>query len=181
MFPDTLTHPPASLPTMRNRLSASVSSDTERQTSNEFYMFNDVVRSLSWSNVTLTVEDRSTKQPRDLISRVNGRVQAGEYVPSPHVQVLLTWYLGEILALMGPSGSGKTTLLNILAGRNKSSHGTAAVNDASVQASVYKKLTSFVEQEDALVGSLTVRETLEFAARLALPRYAESIYACGHC
>ncbi|THW75330.1 putative ABC transporter [Aureobasidium pullulans] len=138
---------------MRNRLSASVSSDTERQTSNEFYMFNDVVRSLSWSNVTLTVEDRSTKQPRDLISRVNGRVQAG-----------------EILALMGPSGSGKTTLLNILAGRNKSSHGTAAVNDASIQASVYKKLTPFVEQEDALVGSLTVRETLEFAARLALPR-----------
>ncbi|TIA35109.1 putative ABC transporter [Aureobasidium pullulans] len=127
----------------------------QRQTSNEFYMFNDVVRSLSWSNVTLTVEDRSTKQPRDLISRVNGRVQAGEYVPSPHVQVLLTWYLGEILALMGPSGSGKTTLLNILAGRNKSSYGTAAVNDASIQASVYKKLTSFVEQEDALVGSLT--------------------------
>ncbi|THZ59945.1 putative ABC transporter [Aureobasidium pullulans] len=127
----------------------------QRQTSNEFYMFNDVVRSLSWSNVTLTVEDRSTKQPRDLISRVNGRVQAGEYVPSPHVQVLLTWYLGEILALMGPSGSGKTTLLNILAGRNKSSHGTAAVNDTSIQASVYKKLTSFVEQEDALVGSLT--------------------------
>ena len=34
----------------------------------------------------------------------------------------------------------------------------------------FRKLASFVEQEDALMGSLTVRETLSFAARLALPR-----------
>jgi len=64
---------------MRNQMSTSVSLDTERQTSNEFYMFNNVVRSLSWSNLTLTVEDRSTKQPRDLISRVSGHVKAGDY------------------------------------------------------------------------------------------------------
>jgi len=78
---------------------------------------------------------------------------------------------------MGPSGSGKTTLLDILAGRSMSTDGNVTINDASIQASVYKKLTSFVEQEDALVGSLTVRETLGFAARLALPRYIKSVYA----
>ncbi|KAG9627187.1 putative ABC transporter, partial [Aureobasidium melanogenum] len=134
-------------------MSANVSSDTERQSSHELYMFNDLVHSLSWSNITMTVEDRSTKQPKDLVSNVGGHVKAG-----------------EVLALMGPSGSGKTTLLNILAGRSSGASGTVAVNNAQVTAPVYKKLTSFVEQEDALVGSLTVRETLDFAARLALPR-----------
>lgn len=88
---------------------------------------------------------------------------------------LLKQTLGEVLALMGPSGSGKTTLLNILAGRSSATSGTVAVNNAHVPAPVYKKLTSFVEQEDALVGSLTVRETLDFAARLALPRYAYNL------
>lgn len=33
-----------------------------------------------------------------------------------------------------------------------------------------KRLSCFVEQEDALLGSLTVRETMRFAARLSLPR-----------
>ncbi|KAI4775479.1 putative ABC transporter [Aureobasidium sp. EXF-3400] len=133
-------------------MSAHLSSDTERQNSHEFYMFNDVVHSLSWSNITLTVEDRSTKQPKDLVSNVNGRIKAG-----------------EVLALMGPSGSGKTTLLNVLAGRVSPTKGTVLVDDTRVSAPEYKKLTSFVEQEDTLVGSLTVRETLDFAARLALP------------
>lgn len=32
-------------------------------------------------------------------------------------------------------------------------------------------MTSYVEQEDALIGSMTVRETLDFAAKLSLPRY----------
>ncbi|KAI4723664.1 putative ABC transporter [Aureobasidium sp. EXF-10727] len=134
-------------------MSVNVSSDTERQASHELYMFNDVVHSLSWSNITLTVEDRLTKESKDLVSNVGGHVKAG-----------------EVLALMGPSGSGKTTLLNILAGRTSGTTGTVAVNDARVSAPVYKKLTSFVEQEDALIGSLTVRETMNFAARLALPR-----------
>lgn len=32
-----------------------------------------------------------------------------------------------------------------------------------------RKISCYVEQEDALVGSLTVRETLSFAASLSLP------------
>lgn len=40
-------------------------------------MFNDLVHSLSWSNITLTVEDRTTKQPKDLVSNVGGQVKAG--------------------------------------------------------------------------------------------------------
>ena len=77
---------------------------------------------------------------------------------------------------MGPSGSGKTTLLNVLAGRVPATQGNVLVDNTRVSAPDYKKLTSFVEQEDTLIGSLTVRETLDFAARLALPKYAQ--YVC---
>lgn len=65
---------------MHNQMSANPSSDTERQNSHEFYMFNDVVHSLSWSNITLTVDDRSTSQPKDLIGNVSGHIKAGKYL-----------------------------------------------------------------------------------------------------
>ncbi len=75
---------------------------------------------------------------------------------------------------MGPSGSGKTTLLNALAQRQASAGahvtGDVLVNGAKQSVSTFRRITSYVEQEDALIGSLTVRETLMFAARLALPR-----------
>lgn len=75
---------------------------------------------------------------------------------------------------MGPSGSGKTTLLNVLANRRAASRavarGTIAINGVEVSAKTLRDVSSYVEQEDALIGSLTVRETLDFAARLSLPR-----------
>ncbi len=78
------------------------------------------------------------------------------------------------MAIMGPSGSGKTTLLNVLAHRNASFRaelaGTITVNGAEISTEVFQSISSYVEQEDALIGSLTVRETLDFAARLSLPR-----------
>lgn len=77
------------------------------------------------------------------------------------------------MALMGPSGSGKTTLLNVLAHRIAASNakidGEVLVNGQSMPWKTFRHLSSYVEQEDALIGSLTVRETMDFAARLALP------------
>lgn len=35
----------------------------------------------------------------------------------------------------------------------------------------FRRISAYVEQDDALVGSLTVRETMYFAAQLSLPRY----------
>ena len=73
-----------------------------------------------------------------------------------------------------PSGSGKTTLLNVLAHRaatgKATTQQTLAINGAPTSLASFHRLSSYVEQEDALVGSLTVRETLHFAAQLALPR-----------
>lgn len=76
---------------------------------------------------------------------------------------------------MGPSGSGKTTLLNALAhrqaqGMNQS--GTIMINGTQASKAILQQISSYVEQEDALIGSLTVRETLNFAARLSLPKSA---------
>jgi ABC-type multidrug transport system ATPase subunit len=77
-----------------------------------------------------------------------------------------------MLALMGPSGSGKTTLLNVLAHRGFSARvqvsSTVHINGLTPSLSDVQRLSSYVECDDALIGSLTVRETLYFAARLSL-------------
>lgn len=84
-------------------------------------------------------------------------------------------YTGELVALMGPSGCGKTTLLNVLARRAASAGakvlGENYVNDAQMDSRNFQRVTSYVEQEDVLIGSLTVQETMKFAADLSLPRY----------
>lgn len=136
-------------------MSHSGSQDVEKDAGAETdYLNNRSVQSFSWEAVTVTVKDRHTKQPLEILSGINGHVNAG-----------------EMLALMGPSGSGKTTLLNVLAHReaDASVQKSIHLNGAPTDLEDFRKLSSFVEQEDALVGSLTVHETLDFAARLALP------------
>ncbi|KAH7087628.1 ATP-binding cassette transporter-like protein [Paraphoma chrysanthemicola] len=133
------------------------SADVEKAAGQDFaHLTNESVKSFSWDNVTVTVKDRATKQPLDILSGVNGIIEGG-----------------ELLALMGPSGSGKTTLLNVLAHRAAVPKATVKqelyINGAATDLASFRKLSSYVEQEDALVGSLTVRETLYFAAQLALP------------
>lgn len=92
---------------------------------------------------------------------------------------------GQLCALMGPSGSGKTTLLDVLARRpmrGKTVTGSVLVNGAEIPLAPFRAMSCFVEQEDALIGSLTVAETLHFASRLATcPRYGppSSSSPCG--
>ncbi|KAF0707976.1 hypothetical protein As57867_006468, partial [Aphanomyces stellatus] len=70
---------------------------------------------------------------------------------------------------MGPSGSGKTTLLDILADRVSSG---AIAGDIHVNGrprdSHFRLLASYVAQEDSLLGSFTVLETLRYAAQLSV-------------
>ncbi|KAL9655360.1 hypothetical protein ABK040_011201 [Willaertia magna] len=75
---------------------------------------------------------------------------------------------GEILAIMGASGGGKTSLLNVLSQRTKASNGQVLVNGMPVNNKFFS-LSSFVQQDDVLMGNLTVRETLRYAALLTLP------------
>ena len=117
-------------------------------------LFNASIRRFTWDNVNFTVTDRTSKEPKKLLDSVSGGVKAG-----------------EIMALMGPSGSGKTTLLNTLARRQEQKAnvtGTILTDGTKLSQSSFRKASSYVEQEDALIGSLTVRETVNFSARLSL-------------
>ncbi|CAA7263567.1 unnamed protein product [Cyclocybe aegerita] len=77
---------------------------------------------------------------------------------------------GELLAIMGPSGSGKSTLLDLMSFRKTSiAGGLAVLNGQVLDAGTMHKISSFVEQEDALLGVLTVWESISYALRLHLP------------
>ncbi|CAO3564032.1 unnamed protein product [Mortierella alpina] len=83
---------------------------------------------------------------------------------------------GRVLAIMGPSGSGKTTLLDLLADRQARNlgkiQGEILLNDVPVKeyGSIRKRLVGYVTQEDDFIETLTVLETLTFAAKMRLPR-----------
>lgn len=77
---------------------------------------------------------------------------------------------GSLTAIIGGSGSGKTTLLNTLAERVLSSRlsqaGVATFNGIE---GVHTIRHAYVMQQDILLPTLTVRETLQYAADLRLP------------
>lgn len=78
----------------------------------------------------------------------------------------------ECLAIMGGSGAGKTTLLDILAGKNKDGvvSGSIYANGNILSQKDYKRIIGFVDQEDHLIPTLTVYETVLNSALLRLPR-----------
>ncbi|KAJ2155853.1 hypothetical protein GGF46_005551, partial [Coemansia sp. RSA 552] len=80
-------------------------------------------------------------------------------------------YPGELVAIMGSSGAGKTTLLNVLAGRVQGGrlYGDIKFVGAQRQPHTFKRLLSYVEQDDLMFPALTVEETLRASAQLRLP------------
>mmetsp|Transcript_16299 Transcript_16299/g.67553 ORF Transcript_16299/g.67553 Transcript_16299/m.67553 type:complete len:684 (-) Transcript_16299:1755-3806(-) len=90
---------------------------------------------------------------------------------------------GEILFIMGPSGAGKTTLLDALADRigrivpsghkwlrlfnifkDAGTEGTVTIDGQLARRKVLRYKSKYVEQNDMMYTSLTVKETLQFAA-----------------
>lgn len=76
------------------------------------------------------------------------------------------------MAIMGASGAGKSTFLDILARKNKrgSVSGVTLVNGRQVEDEMFKNVMGFVDQEDTLMSTLTVYETILYSALLRLPR-----------
>jgi len=81
--------------------------------------------------------------------------------------------------IMGPSGSGKTSLLNLISGRLSSNLTSSYISEGKIYFNQYevedfaivRPLCSYVTQEDNyLLSSLTVKETISYAAELRLSR-----------
>ncbi|KAH7322700.1 pleiotropic drug resistance protein [Stachybotrys elegans] len=109
------------------------------------------------------------------------RASTGKKLPRKTIlkPVTTTFEAGVLNVIMGPSGSGKTSLLNSMALRLRNSTGTKYLpsgkltfNGAVPSDSVIRSVCSYVcQDDDALLPSLTVRETLRFAAGLRLPSF----------
>jgi ABC-type multidrug transport system ATPase subunit len=67
---------------------------------------------------------------------------------------------------MGSSGAGKTTLLNVISGRVANFKGELFANKHPYTFETFGTFANYVMQQDLLMQTLTVRETLMFAASL---------------
>ncbi|KAL8159438.1 hypothetical protein V2J09_000975 [Rumex salicifolius] len=109
---------------------------------------------LVWEDLTVVLPNKVGKGPtRRLLNGLRGFSQPG-----------------RIMAIMGPSGSGKSTLLDSLAGRLSSNvimTGNILVNGRKQQLDYGG--VAYVTQEDTLLGTLTVRETITYSAHLRFP------------
>jgi ABC transport system ATP-binding/permease protein len=76
----------------------------------------------------------------------------------------------EVVAVVGPSGAGKSSLINVLLGELAEDEGTVRIgpeSTARTDPQLRRKQVRYVPQgDDGLFLTLTVRETLTYAARL---------------
>jgi len=75
---------------------------------------------------------------------------------------------GEIFGFLGPNGAGKTTTIRVLTTLTRPSSGYASVGgfDVTEDAEKVKRMIGVVQQHLSLDRDLTVRENMEFHARL---------------
>ncbi|CAN8000458.1 unnamed protein product, partial [Ixodes hexagonus] len=108
--------------------------------------------SVSWKNLSYSVPTAKGEKKK-LLDELSGNLRPG-----------------ELTAIIGPSGAGKTTLLNILSGfQTRSCHGQFFVNGQATKERSFRKLSSYVMNGDNLIQHLTVRETVDAAAKLKMP------------
>jgi len=77
-------------------------------------------------------------------------------------------HAGEVFGFLGPNGAGKTTTIRVLTTLTKPTSGNAWVNGFDVvnEPDKVKKVIGVVQQHLSLDRDLTVRENMEFRARL---------------
>ncbi len=75
---------------------------------------------------------------------------------------------GEVWGFLGPNGSGKTTTIRMICGLLKATEGsgTCLGYDISTQTNLIKARTGYMTQRFSFWTDLTIRENIEFVARL---------------
>ena len=96
---------------------------------------------------------------------VSKSYRRGDEVVHALDRVSLTLGSGELVGLVGRSGSGKTTLLNVVAGWERPDSGTIDRAGSAEDVPGWDEL-AVVPQKLGLFDELTVRENLEYPARL---------------
>ncbi|RXW15568.1 hypothetical protein EST38_g10280 [Candolleomyces aberdarensis] len=125
---------------------------------------------VSWSNLSYTVPSGSK---RSALALFRNRKKDGSGASEDKAildNITGTVRAGQMMAILGPSGAGKTTLVEILAGKSKIgvTAGSVTFPLQSSEGRTSPRI-GFVPQQDILPATLTVFETLLFAARLRLP------------
>ncbi|KAJ5534650.1 hypothetical protein N7527_000904 [Penicillium freii] len=131
----------------RSYLRLSLSDDSDDETAKLLADYRPAA--LYWDNVSYTLNGK------EILSGIQGAS-----VP------------GQITAIMGASGAGKTSFLDILARKNKrgSVNGDFYVNGEKIDDNDFRTMVGFVDQEDTMLATLTVHETILTSALLRLPR-----------
>lgn len=87
---------------------------------------------------------------------------------------------GEIVGFLGPNGSGKTTTIRLICGLLKptAGRGSCLGHDIIRDSEMIKREVGYMTQRFSFYEDLTIRENLEFVARLyALPNLKQTVDA----
>ncbi|KAI9334977.1 ABC-2 type transporter-domain-containing protein [Obelidium mucronatum] len=113
---------------------------------------------LAWKDLGYTIKDKTSNESRAVLDGITGSLKPG-----------------EVLAVLGPSGAGNGEYLllkDVIAGRKAgTTKGRVLLNGTERP---MKKYSSYVTQDDSLIGCFTVRETLRWAVELNLPATTNS-------
>ncbi|RKP14917.1 P-loop containing nucleoside triphosphate hydrolase protein, partial [Piptocephalis cylindrospora] len=78
---------------------------------------------------------------------------------------------GRFTVIMGASGAGKTSFLNLISGEARlgGTSGQVLINGKEVRGKEVRELTGFVQQDDLIMDTMTVREAVTMSALLRIP------------
>lgn len=115
---------------------------------------------LEWQDIEYSVAITGTSNTeKKILNKCAGRAESG-----------------RMLAIMGPTGCGKTSLMNVLAsrvsskgGETQSLQGEVLLNGQPRNDEQFRRLSSYVLQDDLMFSHLTVLETLTVASHFYCP------------
>jgi ABC-2 type transport system ATP-binding protein len=113
----------------------------------------------------------SSGAPREAVVARELTKTFGKFVAVDRVSFAV--HAGEIFGFLGPNGAGKTTTIKMLTGLVAPTSGAAEVAgfDLGTQRGAIKQRIGYMSQLFSLYGDLTVRENIDFFARLySVPR-----------